>query len=436
MSQNDTNKWDTSYEWKIILLLSLTFGLVGLDRFILPIILQSPNSTMAADLGIAPEYGGTLAGYLGMAWGISAFVMGFLADKLGRRAVLVPAIVVFSLMSVFSGLATSVVMLVMVRVIMGLAEGPVASTGVAVAVEASKPSRRGMNNGIFQCMISLFGLALAPFIATRLLEVYNWPVVFMLVGAPGLILAIIMWFVVREPLKQAADAPSGAPVASAVPSLSFNAVLGMFGHRNAKVAPLTLICAMGGIFVIAAFLTAYLTGPVEANGLGLDSLTAGSIFTAVGVGGCIGQFAMPALSDILGRKLTTLASYILAAVFLYAFSQAGPENTTVLWVLLFFSSLFNFAALAILAGPVAAEAAPAGMLASMAGFVIFAGEFVGGGISPIIATGLASAYGLKAALYFAACGLVLGFIVALFLKETAPRKVALHVGKEEATPPM
>ena len=31
--------WDTSYEWKIILLLSLTFGLVGLDRFILPVLL-------------------------------------------------------------------------------------------------------------------------------------------------------------------------------------------------------------------------------------------------------------------------------------------------------------------------------------------------------------------------------------------------------------
>ncbi len=76
---------DTSYEWKIILLLSITFGLVGLDRFVLPIILQSPNSTMAQDLGLTPEDGGSLAGYLGMAWGISALVMGYLADKLGGR---------------------------------------------------------------------------------------------------------------------------------------------------------------------------------------------------------------------------------------------------------------------------------------------------------------------------------------------------------------
>ena len=59
--------------------------------------------------------------------------------------------------------------------------------------------------------------------------------------------------------------------------------LSMFRHRNAKVAPLTLICAMGGIFVIAAMLTAYLTAPVGA-GLGLDPLTAGNVFSAVGIG--------------------------------------------------------------------------------------------------------------------------------------------------------
>jgi len=412
MAQQEKN-WDTSYEWKIILLLSITFGLVGLDRFVLPIILQSPNSTMAQDLGLAPQDGGTLAGYLGMAWGISAFVMGYLADRVGRRAVLVPAILVFSLMSAASGMVGSLMGLVFVRVIMGISEGPVASTGVAVAVEASKAERRGLNNGIFQCMISLFGLALAPLIATRLLENHSWKTVFMLVGAPGVIVAIIMWFVVREPLKRADTGHGGGG----------GPFLSMFAHRNAKVAPLTLICAMGGIFVIAALLTAYLTAPVGA-GLGLDPVTAGNVFSAVGIGGCIGQFAMPALSDIIGRKISTLASYILAAVFLYFFTQAGPDNTTTLWILLFFASMFNFAALAILAGPVAAEAAPPGMLASMAGFVIFAGEFVGGGISPIIAGRIAGGeHGLKGALYFAASGLVVGFVVALFLKETAPRKL-------------
>ena len=282
---------------------------------------------------------------------------------------------------------------------------------MAVAVEASKPSRRGLNNGIFQCMVSLFGLALGPIIATRLLDSHSWHTVFMLVGIPGLVMAVMAWLVVREPAKVMVG---GQPVAT-------GSLLGMFGHRNAKVAPLALICAMGGIFVIAAMLTAYLTAPIGA-GLGLDPITAGNVFSAVGVGGAIGQFAIPALSDHIGRKLSTLGSYILASIALYFFTNAGPESISTLWILLFFASMFNFAALAILAGPVAAEAAPPGMLASMAGFVIFAGEFVGGGISPIIAGHLAGLYGLKAALYFASCGLALGFIVSLFLKETAPSK--------------
>jgi len=411
---SDPKGHDTSYEWKIILLLSITFGLVGLDRFVLPFILQSPNSTMGKDLDLTIEDAGSMAGYLGMAWGISAFVMGYLADKVGRRAVLVPAILVFSLMSASSGLAGSITALVVFRVIMGIAEGPVASTGVAVAVEASKPARRGMNNGIFQCMISLFGLALGPVIATRLLASHSWHTVFMLVGAPGIIMAILMWIVVREPAKQVDHGHGGGGTP----------FLGMFGHRNAKVAPLTLVCAMGGIFVIAAMIMGYLTAPI-GKGLGLDPITAGNVASAVGIGGCIGQFALPALSDVIGRKLSTLASYILAAVALYFFTQAGPDNTTTLWILLFFASLFNFAALAILAGPVAAEAAPPGMLASMAGFVIFAGEFVGGGAAPIIAGKIAAgSYGLKGALYFAACGLAVGFLVALFLKETAPRRLA------------
>ena len=225
---SDVRGHDTSYEWKIILLLSITFGLVGLDRFVLPIILQSPNSTMAADLGLTPQHGGALAGYLGMAWGISAFVMGYMADRVGRRAVLVPAILVFSLMSAASGMVGSLMGLIFVRVIMGIAEGPVASTGVAVAVEASKPSRRGMNNGIFQCMISLFGLALAPLIATRLLETHSWQTVFMLVGAPGVIVAIIMWFVVREPLKRAVTGHGGG---GGVPCLACLVIATPRSHR-------------------------------------------------------------------------------------------------------------------------------------------------------------------------------------------------------------
>ncbi|MGZ3247203.1 MAG: MFS transporter, partial [Croceibacterium sp.] len=148
----------------------------------------------------------------------------------------------------------------------------------------------------------------------------------------------------------------------------------------------------------------------------------GFVTSAIGFGGCIGQFAMPTVSDFVGRKIATLASYILAAVFTYLFTQAGADNLTALFWLLFFAALFNFSALAILAGPVAAEAAPIGMVASVAGLVIGAGEVFGGGVAPAIAGHIAGTSGIQHVFTFTIASLILGFVIALFLRETAPRK--------------
>ena len=400
----DAKGWDTGYEWKIILILSLTFGLVGLDRFILPVLFPA----FMDELGLTYADLGNLVGILAVFWGLSAFAMGFLSDRVGRRKVLIPAVIIVSLMSAFSGMVGGLVSLLLVRAIMGLAEGPVASIGVAVAVEASHPKRRGMNNGIFQCMISLMGNAVGPIIATQLLLVTDWRTVFLLVGIPGLIMAAVMYFVVREP----AEAPAGSlPVVR--PSFT-----SLFSHRNVPLAMLTLMCAMGGIFVMGAMMPSYLT-----DFLGLSVQQMGYVTAAIGFGGALGQFAMPTLSDFIGRKVTILISYLLAAVFIWLFVRTGAENLAVLFWLLFFAALFNFSALATLAGPVAAEAAPVGMIASVAGLVIGAGEVFGGGIAPMIAGQIAASSGIQNVFTFVIASLVVGFVIALFLKETAPRKV-------------
>ena len=397
--------WDTSYEVKIIFILSIAFGLVGLDRFILPVLFPS----MMGDLHLTYADLGNLVGILAVAWGIAAFAMGYMSDRMGRRKVLIPAVVLFSLLSALSGIAAGLVSLLIIRAIMGVAEGPVASTGVAVAVEASHPSRRGLNNGVFQCMISLFGLALGPLIATQLLQITTWRKVFMIVGIPGLIVAVAMAFIVREPatVKTTGGTPAPRP--------SFGE---LFAHRNVPLAMLTLMCAMTGIFVQAAMMPNYLQDYLK-----LSTADMGFVTSAIGFGGCIGQFALPAVSDIIGRKPATLASFIVAAIFLYLFSQAGAASLGTLFGLLFVAALFNFAALAILAGPVAAEAAPLGMVASVAGLVIGAGEVFGGGVAPAIAGRIAQATGIQNTLMFAIGGQILGLILGLMLKETAPRKV-------------
>ena len=65
------DSWDTSYEVNIILILSVAFGLVGLDRFILPVLFPS----MMGELKLTYEDLGNLVGILAVAWGIAAFGM-------------------------------------------------------------------------------------------------------------------------------------------------------------------------------------------------------------------------------------------------------------------------------------------------------------------------------------------------------------------------
>jgi predicted MFS family arabinose efflux permease len=399
--------WDSSYEWKAVLTVSLAFGLVGLDRFILPPLFPS----MMKDLPLTYQDLGNLVGALGIAWGISAIVVGGLSDRLGRRRVLVPAVVLFSLLSVGSGMATSLVGLLLMRAVMGAAEGAVAPTGVAVAIEASHPTRRGMNNGIFQCTISLFGGAIGPILATQLLEFTTWRKVFWLVGIPGLLVAAVLWFVIKEP---ATSASSGAGAAPARAPLSQ-----IFQHKNVPLAMVSLLCAMTGIFVLSAVMPNYLVDYLKLTGPQMGFVT-----SAIGFGGALGQLGLLTVSDFIGRRTTTMLSFIVAAVFLWFFIHTGSSSLAMLFGLLFVAAMFNFGALAILAGPIPAEAAPVGLIATAAGIVIGAGEIFGGGIAPSIAGAIAQNAGIQYTLYFALGGQVLGLVLSLFLRETAPRRAS------------
>jgi predicted MFS family arabinose efflux permease len=412
--------WDVSYEWKAMLVLSLAFGLVGIDRFILPYLFKP----MMQDLNLNYQDLGNLVGALAIAWGASAFLTGLLSDHLGRRSVLVPSVIIFSILSALSGMATGLVSLLLIRIVMGVFEGPVASTGVAVAVEASHPKRRGMNNGIFQCTVSLFGSGFGPILATQLLVITTWRHVFWIVGAPGLVVAVILWFVIREPAALAAQ--RGTTVIARAPFWS------LFKHRNVPLAMVTLLCAMTGIFVLSAMVPSYLTDYVK-----VPSTQMGFVTSAIGFGGALGQFGLLTLSDFIGRRVATVLSFIIASVFLWLFIHSGANPTT-LFGLLFVASMFNFGALAILAGPIPAEAAPAGLVATAAGLVIGAGEIFGGGVAPSIAGSIAQHHGLQYTLYFALGGQLVGLLLSLFLRETAPRRTrnapAEHVSALDRAP--
>src|ERR1043165_773332 len=231
------------YEWKAVTLLTLGFGLVGLDRWIIAPLFPA----MMKDLQLNYQDLGNIVGALGLAWGIFAVVAGGLSDRVGRRRVLIPALVGFSLLSGVSGMTSGLVSLIAIRALMGVTEGSFCPPSFATTNDASKPSRRGFNLGLQQSTFPLFGLALGPIVATQLLGVTSWRWIFVLVAIPGLILAVLIAATIREaPPTRAKAAEQRAPLSE------------LFRHRNVPLAMPALLCAMSGIFTISAMIPNYL----------------------------------------------------------------------------------------------------------------------------------------------------------------------------------
>ncbi len=176
-------------ELKVVALMALGFGLVGIDRFLISPLFP----TIARELNLDYSDIGTIAGVLALAWGVAALVMGNLSDRIGRRKVLTGSLIMFSLLIGASGLATGLMGLVLVRVVMGFADGAYTPPSISATLEASPQKRHGLNIGIQQMMLPLAGLALAPWLVGLLLPHIGWRYIFVLFALPGLLLAMLVW---------------------------------------------------------------------------------------------------------------------------------------------------------------------------------------------------------------------------------------------------
>jgi MFS family permease len=404
-----TSSWDTSYEWRTVALLGIGFGLVGLDRW----IIASLFPAMAMDLGLPEGEIGRLAGILGILWGVFAIFSGRLSDAIGHRKVLMPAIVLFSLMSGFSGLVQGLVTLVWIRAIMGAMEGTYCPTSFTAVAAASKPERRGFNQGLQQSGFALMGFAIGPIIATQLLNVVpSWRWVFWICAIPGFIVGVLLYFHLREPRDTQAGALIGATQAS-------GSWLDVLKTPNIVVCMVALLCAMACVFVLGAMVPVYLT-----NALQLAPTDVGLVASALGFGGFFGQFGWPGLSDRFGRKPLAILGFIGATLSVWWFASTGAAVLP-LFVALFVCSFFCLGNVALITGPIATESAPRGLISAAIGVVVGAGEIFGGGIAPIIAGNVTDRYGLPSSLNVALIGVALGIVVCLFLRETAPSKAAV-----------
>lgn len=413
---NTPGRHDSAYEFKTVLLLAVGFGLVGLDRWMVAPLFPY----MMRDLGLNFQQLGNLIGVLAVAWGTWAIASGPISDRIGRKKILVWTMIAFSLLSSFSGLATGFASLMLIRGVMGIAEGAFTPASVAATSEASLASRRGFNLGFQMSMFSLLGLGVAPILATQLLRVVpSWHWVFMVSAVPGLIVAALYAKILR-------DRPRVATVGASAMNRHKVQWRSIFASRNVVVAIAAMLCAMSGIFVIGAMVPTYLVAVLHLNAQSM-----GLVASALGFGGFIGSFGLSGISDYVGRKIAAIGAFAVAAVLLFVFARTGADPTK-LFMLLFGISMCSIGLLSLLSGPIATEAAPAGLVASTIGLISGIGEMFGGGVAPAIAGYIAQNFGLPHVFDFALGGLALGVFVVFALVETAPRrKGAVALSTEE-----
>lgn len=388
-------------EFAVITVLALGLGLVGIDRFLISTMFPA----IARDLHL--DYGdiGVIAGVLSIAWGVSALFMGNMADRIGHRKVLVGTLVVFSVLIGASGLATGLFGLVVVRVLMGFADGAFVPASISATVHASPPTRRGRNLGISQMNLSLFGLGFSPLLVAALLHVVNWRWIFLIFLLPGLLLAWCTWRIVPEPERATAAAQRSRLA-------DWRAVL---AYGNVRILVLLMLCWLTCLITTSAFMPSYFIDHLQ-----LSEAQMGTVMSSIGFGAGLGTFALLWLSDKWGRKPVILLATLGALLSLLALNDLGG-NVPLLFLSLFMVHFCNNAAIIFTVGPICSETVPTALMATASGLIIAVGELLGGGLAPIVAGQFAERFGIAHLLWLPIGALVLAFLLCLLLKETLPK---------------
>ncbi len=391
----------TAPELRAVGILSLGFGLVGIDRF----LIATMYPTIARDLHLGYGDIGTITGALALAWGAAALIMGNISDRVGQRRVLVGALVVFSLLIGGSGLATGLGGLVLVRVVMGFADGAFTPASIAATVRVSPPRRHGRNVGLQQTMLVLFGLGLSPLLVGFLLtHGVDWRKIFLVFTLPGLAVAWATWRII-PPLARRETAPSRARD-------DWRAVL---DYRNIPLLMAGMFCWLTCLITLSAFMPSYLT---DHLGLGLRQM--GTVMSGIGFGAMVGTILLSILSDTIGRRPVMIIASLGALVSLIVLGLTGA-NVGMLFAAVFAVNFFNNALITLTVGPIATETVPLALMATASGMVIAAGELLGGGIAPIIGGYVAQRFGIAHILWLPTAMMAVGVGISMALGETNPR---------------
>jgi MFS family permease len=389
------------YENTLIVILFCSWGTLFLDRT----ALHSLAPYFVPEFHLTHQQVGMLGSALAITWALSALFFGALSDRVGRKAILVPMVFVFSLMSCASGMAHSYQQLLLVRALLGVAGGPAWSIMTAIIEESSLPARRGRNIGIVVSAAALVGLAVAPVLSTQLAARVGWRWAFFVSGMPGLLLGLI-WKFVKEPKMENRTGPHGQPV-------KLRDFLSVLRYRNMWLCSAGAAGFLSWLFLHNIFAPLYITEVAHQT-----PTTAGFLMGASGLGSFFFALYFPRLSDRIGRKPVLLMMAAMSAIVPLALLISALYSYPWLLaaVVCFTNAGQGIGALILVLVPT--ESVPPQFAATAIGLATLAAESVGATLAPILAGPVVQSHGLGAAMWMSAGGAGLVFVVALLLKET------------------
>lgn len=205
--QADYSLQKTERRWiYLVLILTVAYILSFVDRQVINILAEP----IKRDLGLRDWQIGVMSGLsFALVYGVTALPIARLAERFDRSRLIVAALLVWSGSTLLCGAARGFGELAAARVAVGMGESGYTPSAQSLITQSVPKSRRTLALAVFGSALpigSMIALAIGGLIA----DIWGWRMAFLLAGAPGLLVAIIIFLTVADP-RRASGAPARTP---------------------------------------------------------------------------------------------------------------------------------------------------------------------------------------------------------------------------------
>jgi MFS family permease len=338
-------RFTSPYKGLVLGLLLAAYTVNFIDRTIISIV----GPAIRADLGLSSVQVGMLGGlYFALLYTLLGIPLARLAERTSRVNILVLSLVVWSAFTALCGAATNFAMLALCRFGVGVGEAGCTPPAHSLISDYFEPRKRATAMAVYGLGVPLgimFGAAAGGWIAQHL----GWRVAFVVVGVPGVILALVFKLLVKEPPRGHADRElkiaAGQPVEAASPPPAFSIAhelreIGAVAKALFGKWPVLHMCIGVTLVSFAAYGANQFTPQYFVAAFGLDLTAVGLIIGLIaGVSAGAGTLLGGLMADRLGRR--NAAWYALTPAF-------GLAICVPLYLLAFVQPSWKSAALVLL----------------------------------------------------------------------------------------